>query len=64
MVLVSKYFNYENEINNSMKPLINSLESSLFDQTTSNSIILTTFNDFSNWARLSSLWPLLYGTSC
>nr|YP_010704962.1 NADH-plastoquinone oxidoreductase subunit K [Porella grandiloba]WCQ78498.1 NADH-plastoquinone oxidoreductase subunit K [Porella grandiloba] len=28
------------------------------------SIILTTFNDFSNWARLSSLWPLLYGTSC
>nr|YP_010194400.1 PsbG [Pallavicinia lyellii]QZZ24689.1 PsbG [Pallavicinia lyellii]QZZ24773.1 PsbG [Pallavicinia lyellii] len=30
----------------------------------SSSIILTTFNDFSNWARLSSLWPLLYGTSC
>lgn len=64
MVLVSKYSNYENEINNSMKPLINSPESSLFDQTTPNSIILTTFNDFSNWARLSSLWPLLYGTSC
>lgn len=30
----------------------------------SNSIILTTLNDFSNWTRLSSLWPLLYGTSC
>lgn len=43
-----------------MKPLINSLS----NQKTPNSIILTTFNDFSNWARLSSLWPLLYGTSC
>ena len=27
-------------------------------------ILVTTFNDVSNWARLSSLWPLLYGTSC
>nr|QWZ47585.1 NADH-plastoquinone oxidoreductase subunit K [Plagiomnium acutum] len=43
-----------------MKPLKNSFS----DQKNSNSIILTTFNDFSNWARLSSLWPLLYGTSC
>nr|YP_010188930.1 NdhK [Orthotrichum stellatum]QZJ47733.1 NdhK [Orthotrichum stellatum] len=43
-----------------MKPLINPLS----NQKNSNSFILTTFNDFSNWARLSSLWPLLYGTSC
>lgn len=43
-----------------MKPLINSFS----NQKNPNSIILTTFNDFSNWARLSSLWPLLYGTSC
>lgn len=43
-----------------MKPLINSFS----NQNNPNSIILTTFNDFSNWARLSSLWPLLYGTSC
>jgi NAD(P)H-quinone oxidoreductase subunit K len=60
MVLNSNVHNYENQINNSMKPLVNSL----FNQKNSNSIILTTFNDFSNWARLSSLWPLLYGTSC
>ncbi|KAL0402290.1 UNVERIFIED_CONTAM: NAD(P)H-quinone oxidoreductase subunit K, chloroplastic [Sesamum latifolium] len=26
--------------------------------------ISTTLNDLSNWSRLSSLWPLLYGTSC
>ena len=34
------------------------------DQTSSNSVISTTPNDLSNWSRLSSLWPLLYGTSC
>jgi len=60
MVLNSTSYNYKNKINNPMKPLINSLS----NQKSPNSIILTTFNDFSNWARLSSLWPLLYGTSC
>lgn len=34
------------------------------DRDTPNSIFLTNPNDFANWARLSSLWPLLYGTSC
>ena len=34
------------------------------DKNVTDSVILTTLNDFSNWARLSSLWPLLYGTSC
>nr|A2CI36.2 RecName: Full=NAD(P)H-quinone oxidoreductase subunit K, chloroplastic; AltName: Full=NAD(P)H dehydrogenase subunit K; AltName: Full=NADH-plastoquinone oxidoreductase subunit K [Chlorokybus atmophyticus] len=33
-------------------------------QSLSNQLILTTLNDLYNWARLSSLWPLLYGTSC
>jgi NAD(P)H-quinone oxidoreductase subunit K len=60
MVLNFHSYNYKKKINNSMKPLINSLS----NQKKPNSIILTTFNDFSNWARLSSLWPLLYGTSC
>lgn len=60
MVLNFNYYNYENQINNSMKLPINSLS----NENHPNSIILTTFNDFSNWARLSSLWPLLYGTSC
>ncbi|KAJ6818033.1 NADH dehydrogenase subunit K [Iris pallida] len=43
---------------------MNSIDFPLLDQTTSNSIISTTSNDLSNWSRLSSLWPLLYGTSC
>ncbi len=30
----------------------------------SENIILTTVDDLYNWAKLSSLWPLLYGTAC
>ena len=45
------------------KPISNAIgvttEQSIYD-----SVVLTTFNDLTNWIRLSSLWPLLYGTSC
>nr|YP_008965034.1 NADH dehydrogenase subunit K [Agathis dammara]BAO19718.1 NADH dehydrogenase subunit K [Agathis dammara]BCK51991.1 NADH-plastoquinone oxidoreductase subunit K [Agathis dammara] len=61
MVLASKVLGSGREVENSIKPTINPIE---FDRTTSNSVISTTLNDLSNWARLSSLWPLLYGTSC
>lgn len=30
----------------------------------SENVVLTTVDDLYNWARLSSLWPLLYGTAC
>ncbi len=30
----------------------------------SENVILTTLDDIHNWSRLSSLWPLLYGTAC
>ncbi|KAL0532268.1 hypothetical protein IC582_031659 [Cucumis melo] len=43
---------------------MNSIEFPLLDRTTQTSVISTTSNDLSNWSRLSSLWPLLYGTSC
>jgi NAD(P)H-quinone oxidoreductase subunit K len=36
----------------------------LSGETLGESIILTKLQDLSNWVRLSSLWPLLYGTSC
>nr|YP_010702075.1 NADH dehydrogenase subunit K [Asplenium incisum]WCL38360.1 NADH dehydrogenase subunit K [Asplenium incisum] len=43
---------------------LNSVEPNLSDWGVSNSIFLANISDFSNWSRLSSLWPLLYGTSC
>ncbi|WZZ88933.1 hypothetical protein YC2023_117512 [Brassica napus] len=43
---------------------MNSIKFPVHDRTTKNSVISTTLNDLSNWSRLSSLWPLLYGTSC
>lgn len=47
-----------------IETVMNLIEFTLLDQTTPNSVISTTLNDLSNWSRLSSLWPLLYGTSC
>nr|YP_009258479.1 27 kDa subunit of NADH-ubiquinone oxidoreductase [Netrium digitus]ANI25487.1 27 kDa subunit of NADH-ubiquinone oxidoreductase [Netrium digitus] len=46
------------------KHLSNLAGSASINSNISDSVILTTFHDFSNWVRLSSLWPLLYGTSC
>nr|YP_003934314.1 NADH-plastoquinone oxidoreductase subunit K [Monsonia speciosa]ACH47198.1 NADH-plastoquinone oxidoreductase subunit K [Monsonia speciosa]ADJ66449.1 NADH-plastoquinone oxidoreductase subunit K [Monsonia speciosa] len=43
---------------------MNSTEFPLLDRRTQNSVLSTTSTDLSNWSRLSSLWPLLYGTSC
>lgn len=33
-------------------------------QDLSENVVLTTVDDLYNWARLSSLWPMLYGTAC
>nr|YP_010292887.1 NADH-plastoquinone oxidoreductase subunit K [Dapsilanthus disjunctus]ULQ65079.1 NADH-plastoquinone oxidoreductase subunit K [Dapsilanthus disjunctus]ULQ65167.1 NADH-plastoquinone oxidoreductase subunit K [Dapsilanthus disjunctus] len=50
--------------NNSIETVMNLIRFPLLSQITPNSVISTTLNDLSNWSRLSSLWPLLYGTSC
>lgn len=44
--------------------ILNPAASSQVTQDLSENIILTTVDDLHNWARLSSLWPLLYGTAC
>nr|YP_009529277.1 NADH-plastoquinone oxidoreductase subunit K [Myriopteris covillei]AXX76376.1 NADH-plastoquinone oxidoreductase subunit K [Myriopteris covillei] len=50
---------YENE-----DAFPNSVARLPLQQSVSDSIFLASISDFSNWSRLSSLWPLLYGTSC
>ena len=47
-----------------MTQISNSMGSNPIKPTVYDSVVLTTFQDVSNWIRLSSLWPLLYGTSC
>lgn len=50
--------------NNIDGQLINPIERPQVTQELSENVILTTVDDLYNWARLSSLWPLLYGTAC
>nr|YP_009859911.1 NADH-plastoquinone oxidoreductase subunit K [Myriophyllum aquaticum]QKK36495.1 NADH-plastoquinone oxidoreductase subunit K [Myriophyllum aquaticum] len=66
MVLALEYSdNKKNKVTKKkIEKVLNSIEFPLLDRTTQNSVISTTSNDLSNWSRLSSLWPLLYGTSC
>nr|YP_009560128.1 NADH-plastoquinone oxidoreductase subunit K [Vandenboschia speciosa]AZZ71253.1 NADH-plastoquinone oxidoreductase subunit K [Vandenboschia speciosa] len=65
MVLIANYSKDKNrDSTENQNLIINSLDSLIPNPDISNSIFLTNLIDFSNWSRLSSLWPLLYGTSC
>jgi NAD(P)H-quinone oxidoreductase subunit K len=44
--------------------LMNPVDRPPVTQELSENIILTSVDDLYNWARLSSLWPLLFGTAC
>lgn len=49
---------------NSIQQLLNPIGRPEITKDLSENVILTTVDDLHNWARLSSLWPLLYGTAC
>lgn len=44
--------------------ILNPIERPQITHELSENIILTTVDDIYNWARLSSLWPMMFGTAC
>nr|YP_010545049.1 NADH-plastoquinone oxidoreductase subunit K [Eremophila cuneifolia]UYG23049.1 NADH-plastoquinone oxidoreductase subunit K [Eremophila cuneifolia]UYG23702.1 NADH-plastoquinone oxidoreductase subunit K [Eremophila platycalyx subsp. pardalota] len=64
MVLAPEYSDNKKKSEKNIAKVMNSIDFPLLDRTAENSVVSTTLNDLSNWSRLSSLWPLLYGTSC
>lgn len=44
--------------------ILNPVNRTSVTQDLSENVILTTVDDLYDWARLSSLWPLLFGTAC
>jgi len=44
--------------------ILNPIERPQVTQDLAENIILTTVDDLYDWARLSSLWPLMFGTAC
>ena len=50
--------------NSSNSTLLNPIGRPSVTQELSENLVLTTLDDLYDWARLSSLWPLMYGTAC
>ena len=44
--------------------ILNPINPTRVTQDLSENVILTTVDDLYNWSKLSSLWPMLYGTAC
>jgi NAD(P)H-quinone oxidoreductase subunit K len=64
MVMKPEEIQMDFSIEEQKQRLINPIEKSMVTQDLVNNVVLTNLNDLYNWARMSSLWPLLYGTSC
>ncbi|MEP0753108.1 NADH-quinone oxidoreductase subunit NuoB [Trichocoleus sp. Lan] len=52
------------EPDNQKTQILNPIERPEITHSLSENVVLTTVDDFYNWARLSSLWPMMFGTAC
>ena len=64
MVMKSENVDLDFSIEEQTQRLINPATTPQVTQDLSNNVVLTTLNDLYNWSRMSSLWPMLYGTIC
>lgn len=64
MVMNTDTTNAASQQQQQKEKILNPISRPQVTQDLSENIILTTVDDLYNWARLSSLWPMMYGTAC